>query len=548
MTLKMSSFPAGAEARDVQEDEATLSLVTYPTFGRYEVVGKLGGGGMGALYLARQKGPGGFSREVVLKVMLPDLAQRVPSAARMFLEEMRVLASINHNNVVRILDFGDEQQTLYMAMEYLPGVTLLSLRSHVFNGGHAFPPDLVASLLAQACRGLHAAHELRDERGNPRGLVHRDVSPQNIMCSPEGAVKVIDFGIVWARDRLVESTSSPQLKGKLAYMSPEQVGTSPLTRTSDLFSVGVILHELLSGRPLFRRDTNVATIMAVVEASVPSLRALRDDVPPRLDELVRKTLARDPALRPQTGTALADELDELVREAGGRFTRPEAAARYLESIGVSLMEQHPGPLTETPWFAHARGNAASPPSSRTERRVEAPPSPGVLQIAAPPAGTCDERTLPDGRRIVLQSLSLDEHCCSPAPLVFAAATALLPTPLLVTPRSTALFIDVDRRAVLSGGQRPSIYHHAGDPSTRLEGFYVPEVTRNACFDVGHRRAQVQRIRCDSGAASAGSRRLRVDLTPLPVSIVTDEGAKRLAVLSTVDPADEALHLACVSIF
>ncbi|WP_437668827.1 serine/threonine protein kinase [Sorangium sp. So ce131] len=520
------------------------------TFGRYEVVGAISSGGMGAVYLAKQMGPFGFGRDVALKVMLPELARNVPNAARMFVEEMRVLASINHNNVVRILDFGEERHVLYMAMEYLPGVTLASLRAQVGAAGRAFPPDLAAALLAQACRGLHAAHELRDELGNPRNLVHRDVTPQNVMCCHDGAVKIIDFGIVWAKDRLVEATACPQLKGKLAYMSPEQAAAaSPLTRRSDVFSIGVILHELLSGQPLFRRDTDVATIMAVMEASVPSLRATRGDVPPRLDDLVLRTLARDPALRPESAAAIADELDAILWEAGGRFAHPEAAARCLEALGASLAGRPPEPLDQAPWFAQAPGAAPTAPLvAPADHRAVAPEPDGLLEIAAPPDGTYQQCALPDGRRLVLQSLALDERRRIPTPLVLAAAPALLPAPLLVSPRANALYIEVDRRAALAGEPRASLYHNAGDPSTRVEGLQIPETARNMCFDVGHRRARVQRIHVGSTAASGGARRPLLEIAPFHVAIATGKAPKQLVVLSTVEPADGAIHLVCVSIF
>ncbi|XXT19361.1 serine/threonine-protein kinase [Sorangium sp. So ce429] len=531
-------------------------------FGRYEVVGELSSGGMGAVYLARQKGPGGFGREVALKVMLPDLARKVPNAARMFVEEMRVLASINHNNVVRILDFGEEQQTLYMAMEYLPGVTLASLRAQLGAAGRAFPPDLAASLLVQACRGLHAAHELRDELGNPRSLVHRDVTPQNVMCCQDGVVKIIDFGIVWAKDRLVEATACPQLKGKLAYMSPEQAAAvSPLTRRSDVFATGVMLHELLSGRPLFRRDTDVATIMAVMEAPVPSLRTIREDIPPRLDDLVLRTLARDPALRPESAAAVADELAAILWEAGGRFAHPEAAARYLESLGASLIGRHPERIGQTPWFAQvsratppapavaeANHPAGGPAVIPADHRAGTSEPAGLLEVVAPPDGTYQECALPDGRRLVIQSLALDEHCRVPTPLIFAAAPALLPARLLVSPRASALFIEVDRHAVLDGGQRASIYYDASDPSTRCEGLQISEIARHMSFDVGHRRARVQRIHVGSMAAGRGELRPRIEVAPFQLAIVTDKVPKRLVLLSTVDPAEGAIHLACVSIF
>jgi serine/threonine-protein kinase len=546
MTTDMA-FPATTGGLSTKE--AARHMTFRPMFGRYEVIGELSSGGMGAVYLARQRGPGGFIRDVALKVMLPDLAGKIPDAARMFLEEMRVLASINHNNVVRILDFGDEHQPLHMVMEYLPGVTLASLRAQLYTAARVLPPDLVAAILAQACRGLHAAHELRDEHGNHRDLVHRDVTPQNIMCCPDGAVKIIDFGIVWAKHRLVESTGCLMVKGKLAYMSPEQASASPLTRRSDLFSVGVILHELLTGQPLFRRDTDIATIRAVLEASAPPVRSLRADVPRRLDELVLHTLARDPAARPESAAVVADELEAIVWEAGGRFVHPEAAARQLSALGASLAGRAAEPLRAAPWFVHAgRGAPPAAAMAQPEGGVEAPRAAGLLELAAPRAGTCEARSLTEGRRLMLQSVAVDERDRFQTPILFAAAPDLLPAPLLVSPRAGSLFIEVERRAVSPGGPRPSIYHDASNPSTRCEGLLLPEVARDVRFDVGHRRARVQRLHCDSAEAAAGGARLRVDIPWLAAAIVADGAAKQLVVLSAVDPATGTAHLACINVF
>ncbi len=230
--------------------------------------------------------------------MLPDVQHKIPEAHRMFLEEMRILTSINHPNVVHVIDFGQEQGVLYMVMEYVRGVTVESLWSQLTSSGCALPPDLVASLLAQACRGLHAAHELRDEQGQPRHLVHRDVSPQNIMCTALGAVKLIDFGIAWAVNRLVESTEALTIKGKLTYMAPEHLRGQTLTRAADIFALGVILHELVTGKRLFMRDDNFAAAAAILSGEVSTLRSSRPDVPQRLEDLVQSALSSDPARRP----------------------------------------------------------------------------------------------------------------------------------------------------------------------------------------------------------------------------------------------------------
>jgi serine/threonine-protein kinase len=356
-----------------------MSQKTSLLLGRYELVGRLGTGGMGELYLARQAGPLGVHRDVALKVMLPDASRSFPNAERMFLEEMHILMGINHPNVVQLIDCGQERGVLYMVMEYVRGVTLFDVWSELAALHQAFPPDLVASLLSKVCRGLHAAHGLRDEHGDPRRLVHRDVSPQNIMCTASGAVKVIDFGIAWAVDRLVDVTRPQFLKGKPPYMAPEQLQGQPVTRSTDIFAVGVILHELVAGRPLFKRTDAATTMAAVREGNVPALSSLRPDVPPRLDELVRRALSPDPALRPESAAALADELERIVQEAGGRFTTTESGAQYLLATGRASRRgrRRPsstrrGSYTEPP----TAPRRASPPTLCRCSPERSPPRPG----------------------------------------------------------------------------------------------------------------------------------------------------------------------------
>lgn len=532
---------------ETDSNEATLRKPPYPVFGRYELIGSLGDGGMGALFLARQRGPEGIRRHVALKVMLPELSRNIPEASRMFLEEMRVLTSINHNNVVRVNDFGDEQGTLYMVMEYIQGATLFNLASQLGAHGSAFPPDLAAALIGQACRGLHAAHELRNEQGQLRGIVHRDISPQNIMCCSDGTVKVIDFGIAWAVDRLVEPTRPNQIKGKLAYMSAEQLEGRPVSRASDLFSLGVILHELLSGRRLFRRDDNAATCLAVLQGEVPPLRESRPDVPQELEQIVMRSLSRDPSIRQESAAQLGDALDRVVADAGGRFGSPDAVAHGLSALGVRLVGSPPAPLVKRPWFAEPLdvGAPARPP-----RRREPPAQGGprdVVEISAPPDGSCHEQRLLDGRWLLIHSIVLDgQRRSSPASLRFQAAPEILPATLLLWPRPASLVVEVDRREVPLDEHRPSIYHNANNPSTRCESFHIPAVMAGASFDVGHRKARVQQVHCCSGAEGSADS-IEVFVPKLGISIVASEPARQLAVLYTEDPTCGNVHMSCVSV-
>lgn len=513
-----------------------MNVKTPFWFGRYELIGKLGMGGMGELYLARQRGPEGVFRDVALKVMLPDARNRFPGADRMFLEEMHILIGISHPNVVQLIDCGQERDVLYMVMEYVRGVTLMDLWSQFANLRQAFPPDLVASLLAQACRGLHAAHELCDEKGQPRRLVHRDVSPQNIMCTASGTVKVIDFGIAWAVDRLVETTQTAMLKGKPSYMAPEHLLGQPLTRSADIFAVGVMLHELVAGRHLFKRNDQVTTVAAVLEANVPPLRSLRLDVSPRFDDLVQRALSVDPALRPRSAAAFADELDLVVREAGGRFATMESIARYFLSIGVQLMPQPPEPITGAPWSVQEASHEAQPTNS-----LDPDPATGS-EIAAPPEGSWVEHVVGQ-RKVVLQSITIDARSTRK----FELGANLLPVPLLLSaPSSGSLVVEADTALTPDGKSRMGLYHNADDPPERRRASITIQANaRGQLFFVGHRRVRLHPLRCDS-AEGDGKRPLKVRLSETSLTIVAQEPAAQFAVVYTMD-SDNTIYATCVSV-
>jgi serine/threonine protein kinase len=526
------------------------------TFGRYELFAKLGEGGMGEIFLARQRMPR-FTRTVVVKVMRPDISREAQATA-MFHEEMRVLASVHQHNVVQIIEGDEIDGTLFMVMEYIPGVTLLSVWAQLVERGHRCPPDVAAALLSQACRGLHAAHELRDEHGRPRGLVHRDVSPHNLLVTPEGDVKVLDFGIAWAKNRLVEATTSPQIKGKLAYMSPEQACAQPLTRASDIFSVGVILHELVSGQRLFKRDDALATLAAVCKAEAPPLALLRPEAPHRLTVLVEQALQVDPHRRPPTAAYLADELDEVVRDAGGQFIDRGAVAGYLVSLGVNLDSPPPTPLDGPPWFVR-QTRPTAPEAGRKPKPAPAPEKhppdgsagPGdtdLLSITAPEPGKYIDLPLSGGERLIVQSLHLDpRESDEPVQLVFASDPGILPVPLLLQPSGAFLQVEIDREASARTGVRASLYVDANQPNTRRETFHIPRMARGGCFDVGHRKAQVHRVFYESGAPD-GDGAVSVPVPAVRASIVARDTPRQLAVLYAVGGDGKVMHMACVNVY
>jgi serine/threonine protein kinase len=282
-------------------------------FGKYQLLERLGRGGMAEVWKARITGPAGFSRIIVIKRILPQLAED-PAFVDMFVSEARLSARLNHANIVTVFELAMFEGEYYLAMEYVRGHDLMSvLRTHSPRGVPS--PGFGAYVLREVARGLGYAHALTDEAGNPLQLIHRDLSPSNLMIGFDGAVKLLDFGIAKALSEANDSlTQAGSLKGKLGYMSPEQVDGGDLDHRADLFSLGVLLHECLSGRRLFKGVHDMQTVAMVRQMKIAAPSTLNREVPPELDEICLKALARNPDERYQSGEELAAALDRVVHQ------------------------------------------------------------------------------------------------------------------------------------------------------------------------------------------------------------------------------------------
>lgn len=297
--------------------------------GKYTLHRRLGGGGMGQVYLATLEGAGGFERDVAIKLVRSELAAS-DQMIEMFLREGRALAALNHRNVIHVFELDAEGDQLYLAMEYLSGLDLGQIRT---KGPLAWPAAVY--IAAEVARGLAAAHALRRPDA-PHGIVHGDVSPSNVMVCKDGAVKVLDFGIA----RPVGFAPSG-VNGKLPYLPPESlVGSSPDERT-DLYGLGVVLYELLTGERLFRAASDAKIRERVMHEKVAPPSATVQDLPPPLDALVMTMINRDRAARPSSALEVAEALDRIV---DGRFTAADLAAM------IERMTQPwgPAPTTMTP--------------------------------------------------------------------------------------------------------------------------------------------------------------------------------------------------------
>jgi eukaryotic-like serine/threonine-protein kinase len=303
------------------------------TLGDYTLLAKLASGGMATVYVARKRGAAGFERLAAIKVCHPHLRDN-DEFASMFLDEARLAASIHHPNVVPTLDVSDGE-LLYMVMEYIEGCTLSNLNKRVAKSGARIPPGVALRVMIDTLTGLHAAHELRDGEGNQLQLVHRDVSPQNILLGVDGVARITDFGIAFAAVRSTQ-TQEGHIKGKFAYVAPEQVKGKQVTRAIDIFSAGTVLWEALTGRALFRRPDDAGTINAILNEDAPAPSKIVPTLPAGLDAIVLKALQREPEERYATAADFAEALERVrVEDKTAR-----AVAAYLEHIfGPILAER-----------------------------------------------------------------------------------------------------------------------------------------------------------------------------------------------------------------
>lgn len=293
---------------------------------------------MAAVYVARALGVAGFERLVAIKVLHPHLAYEEEFVS-MFLDEARLAARIRHPNVVPTLDISDtEGDGFFLVMQYIEGDHFGSLLGHAARGGERIPARATARIVLDALGGLGAAHELTDEFGDPLKLVHRDVSPHNVMVSIDGSAHLTDFGVAKAEKRL-SSTRAGQFKGKLAYMAPEQASTGFADQRSDLFSMGIILWEALTGRRLFRAENNAATLTKILHEAIPLPSELWDDLH-AYDDLMAKVLHREADQRYQTADEFAAALEDAAAEHEG-IAKPREVGEVMKRwLGERVADQN----------------------------------------------------------------------------------------------------------------------------------------------------------------------------------------------------------------
>ncbi len=367
--------------------------------GRYVLYEEIASGGMATVHFGRMQGQVGFSRTVAIKCLHAQFAKE-PDFVSMFIDEARVAGRIQHPNVVPMLDVVALQGELFLVMEFIQGESLSRLLRAARATGELVPVPIVTNIVAGVLDGLHAAHEALSQRGEPLGIVHRDVSPQNVIVGADGVARVLDFGVAKAAGRL-QTTRDGQLKGKLAYMAPEQLRGEAVDRRTDIYAASVVLWEALTGRRLFDADNQAALFGLVLAGATEPPSRHRPSLPAGRDRVVMRGLTADPEQRYATAREMASALEEVVAPSSPR----EVAAWVEQFAGESLKrrgerlaeiesisEVHPGVVSgqpSTPSIAPPPAEGALPPTRpEVDRASLAPAAP-----ARPGSGELSERSL-----------------------------------------------------------------------------------------------------------------------------------------------------------
>jgi len=516
-------------------------------FGRYRLLGRIAAGGMAEVWAAQLLAAGGFCKSMVIKRVLPELASN-PSFLRMLMTEARVAARLSHANICSVFELGEVEGEYYIAMEYLRGAPLTTL----LREGGALPVPLAVSIVAQACEGLHYAHEQRDPNGNLLGLVHRDVSPHNLFVTVDGIVKVLDFGIAKVDDGLSDRTEAGKVKGKLAYMSPEQLSADRLDRRSDVWSIGAVLWELLTGRRLFGGGP-AQLVDGIRHARVPTLASAGVDFP-ALDDVLARAICRKQwryasaadlrtamlaAIEPATPTP-ADGVAQLVwTRCGGSIRAQDRRFESVESgaaeLDVDVVDRLPLRAKETQASHEMYILEGDPGQGSIEMLGASPEEPGK------PAGKPRRYRPPtaDTSPEVPAALPQDSGSLSSGSLIVAARASA------VTGGTDPDISGPMRRVAVTGGTDPDIRLRPRGGRKAVFGLLVAAMIVGVAIGVVlHNR----RTATDADEATARVEEATTTASTTTAPVVTPQ-PERAADAATTEPAKAAAapqHVALAS--
>ena len=314
-------------------------------FGKYTLIDRIAVGGMAEIFLARQAGLEGFEKTIVIKRIRPHLSKQT-TFVRMFLNEAKLAAQLNHPNIVQIYDLGKIGESYFIAMEYIFGRDMRRIIPKADTMGIPFPMVYALKIASSVCEGLYYAHQKVDLYGNPLDIVHRDVTPENIFVSFDGTVKVLDFGIAKAANQ-IEQTKAGEIKGKLSYMSPEQCMGKPLDCRSDIFSLGVVLYEWITGFKLFTGESEVAILKSITDGKIYAPSYFKADIPEQVESILMRALEKDRDKRYQTAWEMQYDLDQFLSQY--EFTPSNIhLSNFLKQLFFDELEEEKSRLGRAP--------------------------------------------------------------------------------------------------------------------------------------------------------------------------------------------------------
>jgi serine/threonine-protein kinase len=406
--------------------------------GRYQILKELATGGIADVFLARATGLEGFTRHVVLKSIRRELAAE-PRFVTAFLDEARIAASLHHHNIVQVYDIGEQNGAYFFAMEYVHSEDVRTLLNRVRERNEVVPLDQAISIMTATAAGLHYAHEAVSPQGVKLDVVHRDVAPSNILVGYDGSVKLVDFGLAKAALRST-TTAAGTVRGKASYMSPEQCRGEKIDRRADIFGLGIVMYELITAQRLFKGTTDFDTMQAVVEGDIPPPSSVRRDVPPALDAIILRALAKDPNARYQTAEAFRAAVETFGVEHQLR-TSNKALADYV----VKLFGQRPEPWEATDVKPVTEDTAVG------ERGVVQPRASRPMPAVSPPV---DEVDLDDDEAefgdevattVVPEAVQIAARMMGDEPTATASETTMQPLLRAMTATGTSTTVTSHRR-------------------------------------------------------------------------------------------------------
>lgn len=431
--------PDAAPVREYAEEEGGNR------FGQYTLVERIARGGMAEVWKASMRGAEGFEKVVAIKKILPHLSED-SEFVTMFIDEAKLAAQLNHNNIIHIYDLAKVSSAYYIAMEYVEGHDLKDILKQSEERRQTVPVELAMFISSKVAAALDYAHRKRDAAQKELGIVHRDVSPQNVLISNEGDIKLCDFGIAKAASK-VTHTQAGALKGKLHYMSPEQAWGKSIDRRSDVFALATVLFEMLTGRRLFSGENEISVLEQVREAKVKAPSTINEDVPPEVDRIVLKALQREPEARYQSAGEMARDIDTVLYSFRPTPTSADLAI-YLDRVYAEeqpvFAAAQPEPVTPIPppppepprhvSAAHVPAAAPHPPARHTDPRMFAAstPAPGKKRLAPLIAAGVLLAVVAGGAVYVLSTRDTE------TPPVQAAAATPAPAPALAPPETGTL--------------------------------------------------------------------------------------------------------------